>query len=71
MRLTGYVDLDLYSMDSLNTILDEPRKVAAVVCKVEPASMHHQMVYESLKTAKDQEALIDIQEKIDTFSAIS
>lgn len=58
-------------MDSLATILDEPRKISAVVCKLQQGSMHQQMVYESLKQAKEQEALVDIQEKIDTFSAIT
>ena len=71
IRLEGYVDIDLLSMDSLATILDEPRKISAVVCKLTQGSMHQQMVYESLKQAKEQEALVDIQEKIDTFSAIT
>jgi len=58
-------------MNSLDTLCPEPRKIAATVCKLTSASMHQIMVYESLKNAQEQEVIGNIQELIDTLSAIS
>ena len=45
IRLPGYVDLDIFSMNSLDTLLDKPIKIAAVVCKLRPASDQQVMMY--------------------------
>ena len=71
MRLPGYVDLEVLSMNSLNTLKDEPVKIAATACKLKPAEEHHVMNYMALKASAEQEIFINIRQMIDTFMAIS
>ena len=36
-KLPGYVDVDILSNDSLNTVNGKPLKIAAAICKLEQA----------------------------------
>lgn len=45
VRLPGYVDVEIYSTNSLESLKDTPLKIAAVICKLKPASEVQLMQY--------------------------
>ena len=53
VRLPGYVDVEIYSTNSLDTLREEPLRVAATVCKLHPAEEHHIMNYQALQSSQD------------------
>ena len=61
VRLPGYVDLDVYSTDSLGSLLAKPLKIAATVCKIKPALEHEVMSYQAMKNSQDEEVFSNLQ----------
>ena len=70
-RLPGYVDIDLLSMNSLNSILDQPRKIAAVVCKIKPANENQLQMYQMMLQSQNFAVIAQIQERIDTLKGLA
>ena len=70
VRLPGYVDLEVYSTNSLNSLLDKPLKISATVCKFKPAEEHEVMSYQALQNSKDEEVFSNLQQTIDTLQAM-
>ena len=54
VRLPGYVDVDVFSANSLETIREAPLKIAVTICKLKPAEDHHVMQYEAIQASKDE-----------------
>ena len=54
VRLPGYVDVDIYSMNSLDSVKETPLKIAMTVCKLKPAMDHHVMQYEAIIGSRDE-----------------
>ena len=48
-KLPGYVDVDVLSSDSLNTVNGKPIKIAAAICKVLPAPASYFETYQVIK----------------------
>ena len=61
VRLPGYVDVDVYSMNSLETIKETPLKIAVTVCKLKPAPEHHVMQYEAIKASQDESIFMNLK----------
>ena len=55
-RLPGYIDLNLISMDGLQTVSQEPMKIAVPVCKLEAPDEMSLMLYESHMLAIQQQS---------------
>ena len=70
VRLPGYVDIDVYSMNSLETIRETPLKIAVTVCKIKPALDHHVMQYEAIMASRDEAIFHELQQQIDTLQAL-
>ena len=51
-RLPGYIDMDLISMDGLQTVSDEPMQVSVPACKCEEPDDMSLMLYESHMQSK-------------------
>ena len=60
VRLPGYVDVEIYSMNSLETLKETPLKIAVTVCKLKPAMDHHIMQYEAIIASRDEESYSNI-----------
>ena len=54
VRLPGYVDVDVYSANSLESIRETPLKIAVPICKIKPAEEHHVMQYEAILASQDE-----------------
>lgn len=70
VRLPGYVDVDIYSMNSLETIKATPLKIAVTVCKLKPAMDHHIMQFEAIMASSDETSYTNIQQQIDYLQCL-
>lgn len=70
VRLPGYVDVDVFSLNSLETIKDAPLKIAVTVCKLKPAEEHHVMQYEAIKASLNESVFVNMQSLVDTLAAL-
>ena len=70
VRLPGYVDVDVYSANSLESIRETPLKIAVPICKIKPAEEHHVMQYEAILASQDESIYQNIQQLLDTLSAL-
>ena len=70
MRLPGYVDVDVYSTNSLESLREEPLRIAATVCKLKPAPEQYIMQYEALKMSQRDGVFIGVEQLIYTLQAM-
>ena len=64
VRMPGYVDLDIYSMNSLDSVLTNPIKIAAPICKIKPAEEMQICMYEAIKQSSEEAVFADIETNI-------
>ena len=60
VRLPGYVDVDVFSSNSLDTIKETPLKIAVTVCKLKPAPEHVVMQYQAIQASQNESIFMNI-----------
>ena len=71
VRMPGYVDLDIYSMNSLDSVLTNPIKIAAPICKCKPAEDMQILHYEAIKQSSEEAVFAEIQTQIQTLMVLT
>lgn len=69
-RLLGFIDLDIWSMDGLNSVSDEPFQVAVPACKCEMPDEMSLMLYESHLSSKQQAQKSGLENALGSFETI-
>lgn len=70
VRLPGYVDLDVFSTNSLTSLREEPLKIAATVCKLKPAEEHQIMSFQAFVASQEHQVLDNVRQQIEILRAM-
>ena len=60
VRLPGYVDVEIYSTNSLETLKETPLKIAATVCKLQTANEMQLMQYGALSSSRNEAVFCEL-----------
>lgn len=71
VRLPGYVDVEVYSTNSLDSLREEPLRLAATVCKLKPAPEQYVQQFEALRMSQRDGVFVKIESLVQTLKSTS
>ena len=68
-KLPGYVDVDILSGDSLNSVNLTPVKIAVAVCRIKEAPIEYFQTYKMIAQSSKEAAVAQVADMIAKFEA--
>jgi hypothetical protein len=66
-KLPGYVDVDIFSTDNLNSLKETPERMAVAVCCLEPTLDLQVQTYHMLVESQKEAKVSQLRESMQTF----